>query len=684
MKNQYSHIAGLCSGFGKFHSNEPKAKYPKPYLAIDWGEIQTLCDNPQAVDKDHSRWIIPSALLSRDKKAQQENGAFTLLWFDYDKNTHIIDDLERVTQGIVGGADYELYTSSGATDDHQKARGLIPLAKTLDYENWVLCQELLNDGLRAAGVIPDPASQGAAQLCYLPNRGKFYKNLNRRNGKGFDPLAAWHDELQAKRKALEEATTTMAKIREEAAQRLAELKPGIYPKGWDAFNDVYTPMDWMITAGYDQRGNTFRHPNSESGNYSASVKPDEFGKLRVNTLSTADPLYSDGKGAHDAFSTFRVLMHGGDKRAALIDAGDNLLAIGGVPFNKANQIAWAKDRDKSIPDVDLSEFKGGGLSSENKSIVITDIKGLMTHAFPPREPILAPVFCLGSINMIFSRRGVGKTHAALGIAYAAASGTGIWGWIANRSFKTFYIDGEMPGESLQGRLAAIIKSSPSEPPNGFFKIATIDMNDGRMPDLATVGGQDTIEDACQESELIIIDNLSCLCRTGKENEAESWLGIGEWAMRMRSAGKCVIFVHHAGKDGNQRGTSKREDILDTVIDLKRPSDYDPREGARFVVEFTKARHLVGNQGQSFEAKLDSIDGDQMWTTRPIEESNYEQVIELHGLGLSVSDMAQELCINKSNVSRALKKAREEGRISSQKSNGFVAKKQGKRRDLDDD
>jgi len=318
-----------------------------------------------------------------------------------------------------------------------------------------------------------------------------------------------------------------------------------------------------------------------------------------------------------------------------------------------------------------------------KQLNIASIRELLTHQFPKREPVLSPAFNLGSINMIFSRRGIGKTHTALGIAYAGASGSGFWTWTATRPIRTLYIDGEMPGEALQKRLAEIVNTNDKEPAADFFKLLTIDLNNGRMPDLSTLNGQIAIEDFCLEAELIIVDNLSCLCRTGRENEAESWLSIGEWAMRMRSLGKCVIFIHHAGKDGNQRGTSKREDILDVVIELKRPVDYQADEGARFIVNFTKARHLMGNDAQPFEAVLESTNGNQIWTTKPASESTLDQVVELANLGLSQTDIAKELEINKSTVCRALKAAKDKGLIT-EKPRGKPGKKATvKRVDIDD-
>lgn len=319
----------------------------------------------------------------------------------------------------------------------------------------------------------------------------------------------------------------------------------------------------------------------------------------------------------------------------------------------------------------------------SKTIKTVTLAELLQHQFPAREFILSPVFCLGSLNMIFSQRGIGKTHAALGIAYAAASGSHFWGWQATRPIKTLYIDGEMPGEAMQTRLAEIVKGNEATPPDGFLSFITIDLNDGVMPDLSTLGGQFDIEDSCLDAELIIVDNLSCLCRSGRENEAESWLSIAEWAMRMRSLGKCVIFIHHAGKDGRQRGTSKREDILDVVIELKRPPDYEPHQGARFVVCYSKARHLTGDAAAPFEATLTDFSGSQTWLTKPATESTLDQVVELNGLGLSQSEIAAELGVNRSTVCRAFKKAIEDGLIP-EKANGKLGKKTAVRRaDLDD-
>ena len=226
---------------------------------------------------------------------------------------------------------------------------------------------------------------------------------------------------------------------------------------------------------------------------------------------------------------------------------------------------------------------------------------LLEHPFREREPILGDWLLTSGLATIHSWRGVGKTHTALGVAYAAASGGTFLRWTAPKPRRVFYIDGEMPGSSLAQRLAAIVGYSETEADPANFTVLTPDAQTEGMPDLATPEGQSEVDgaiDAC-DAELIVVDNLSCLVRGGKpENDAESWQPVATWALRHRKHGRTILFIHHSGKNGAQRGTSKREDILDTVIALKRPGDYSPTEGARFEVHFEKHRNDKGDSAKT--------------------------------------------------------------------------------------
>ena len=88
-----------------------------------------------------------------------------------------------------------------------------------------------------------------------------------------------------------------------------------------------------------------------------------------------------------------------------------------------------------------------------------------------------------------------------------------------------------------------------------------------------------------------------------QNDAESWVPVAEWALELRRQGKAVLFVAHAGKSKQQRGTSKKEDVIDVVIKLDHSQDYQPEMGAAFTVAFEKARHLSGDDARNLEASL---------------------------------------------------------------------------------
>lgn len=276
-----------------------------------------------------------------------------------------------------------------------------------------------------------------------------------------------------------------------------------------------------------------------------------------------------------------------------------------------------------------------------------------------------------SLSMIYGWRGTGKTHMSLGIFFAVGTGSSFLNWKADRPRKVLLIDGEMPGPALQERLAAIVAASDIEPLPGYLSILTPDLQSGPMPDLASYAGQDAITEVIEQvgAELIILDNISCLVRgTGRENDAESWTSVSEWALLQRQRGRSVLFIHHSGKSGQQRGTSKREDLLDVVISLRRPPDYDPATGACFEIHFEKARHLSGDDVNPIEAQLvTDADGLSTWKWRPVADSTFDRVVGLASEGLSQVEIANELELNRSTVSRAWRKAEAQGLLTTKAS-----------------
>jgi putative DNA primase/helicase len=209
----------------------------------------------------------------------------------------------------------------------------------------------------------------------------------------------------------------------------------------------------------------------------------------------------------------------------------------------------------------------------------------------------------------------------------------------------------MPAAALRERFAQLMASATVKPEPGMLNILPADLIDRGIGNLASTEVQAELDPWLVDVELLVLDNLSSLTSVIRDNDAESWSPVQEWLLQLRRRGVSVLIVHHAGKGGEQRGTSRREDVLDTSISLRRPSDYRPPQGARFEVHLEKARGIYGDRAKPFEAQFEIRDGAALWTIREIEDVNLARVKALLQDGLSIRDIAKEMDIPKSTIGR---------------------------------
>jgi putative DNA primase/helicase len=282
---------------------------------------------------------------------------------------------------------------------------------------------------------------------------------------------------------------------------------------------------------------------------------------------------------------------------------------------------------------------------------------LMTADLPQREMILDPIIARQGLAMLYSPRGLGKTFVAMGIAWAAASGGSFLKWQASRPHRVLYVDSEMPAADMKQRLHVM----GSAPPTLGFILASL--SPVGMLDLGLREGQQLLERCwARPPELLVLDNLSS--SVGMRNgDPDSWNVLQGWLLGLRRRGIAVLMVHHAGKDGTQRGTSRREDMLDTVLGLRRPADYAPSQGARFEIHYEKARGLFGERADPFEARL-VTDGTGLphWQWQPLSASELDRAVPLFQAGLSVREAALELGLSKSSCHRLRMRAVEAGLV----------------------
>jgi putative DNA primase/helicase len=269
--------------------------------------------------------------------------------------------------------------------------------------------------------------------------------------------------------------------------------------------------------------------------------------------------------------------------------------------------------------------------------------------------VLGPIIPEKGLTMLYAPRGTGKTLVANAIAYAVSTGAKFLKWEAPKARRVLLIDGEMPAIALRERFEQIVSATTNEPEPGFLKIISGDLiEDGGVGNLADPKVQTELDPHLEGIDLLILDNLSSLTAVIRDNDAESWNPIQAWILRLRRRGISVLIVHHAGKGGGQRGTSRREDILDTSLSLRRPTDYTPTERARFEVHIEKGRGIYGEDAKPFEAKLEVVNGTPVWTARAIEDVDRARVAALLDDGLSVRDIAEETGLSKSAVGRLKK------------------------------
>lgn len=278
--------------------------------SINWAEILELARNPQSVEKQNARWILPSSLPSRKAQEQEQNGKFGLLWADLDnmqgKSIDEFYDALEMPYALV-------YATKSATSENQRCRVLVPLSYQLNFDNWLICQKKLNCKISKLGVEVDESNLRASQILFLPNSCEFYKAIIPKEHQLFDPQ-------RVLRKVKEEhPPTSISPIQPRTARGSVITQ----------FKASFSVSDILQQAGYKQNPVNplqWRHPRSESGSFSASIDPSTG---RVHSLSSRDPLWTGGggQGAHDSFSVFCVLFCDRNLSKAVWKAANEMLEV---------------------------------------------------------------------------------------------------------------------------------------------------------------------------------------------------------------------------------------------------------------------------------------------------------------------------------------------------------------------
>lgn len=291
------------------------------------------------------------------------------------------------------------------------------------------------------------------------------------------------------------------------------------------------------------------------------------------------------------------------------------------------------------------------------SQAVVDYRQMLTLQLPERKRHLSWLI-EGSNVMVFGLRGLGKTMFLLGVAASLCTGKDFLKWNVTEAVGVLYVDGEMMLDELRSRCTSLLP----EPPKASLFFLTAELVYGmtkRDLVLTTEVMRDAlvkILDEHPDIRVVILDNISCLFAGLDEDKKRDWEPINAWLIKLRHRGLATVLVHHAGKSGQQRGTSGREDSLDTVIHLDRPSGYDAKEGCHFELTFTKARSVKGEDVGPLDVRLEEKDNKLTWLYKALEKSKEDQVRAMLKEGIDgTSEISEALGINRVTAWRLKKK-----------------------------
>jgi AAA domain-containing protein len=255
---------------------------------------------------------------------------------------------------------------------------------------------------------------------------------------------------------------------------------------------------------------------------------------------------------------------------------------------------------------------------------------------------------------------------ALAIAQALSSAGQLGDWKATERVRVLYVDGEMPPDLMRDRIQGLEGNNDHLE---FLNHLILFERTGKLLNIANPEVQQALTAHCinRGIKVLILDNLSTLASGVKENDADAWELLNNWLLDLRRRKIAVVIVHHAGRSGQMRGTSRREDNVFWIIALDDVrKDADDKRGARFVSHFTKASRNTQEDLSAYEWHVvTETNGQVSIGHKPAQTLDvFRSVIES---GVTKCDeIAAAMKLEKYEVSRLAKKAEKEGWLTREK------------------
>jgi len=291
-----------------------------------------------------------------------------------------------------------------------------------------------------------------------------------------------------------------------------------------------------------------------------------------------------------------------------------------------------------------------------RSLLTAD--NLAVMPLPPRRRLLGLWLREGDLGYLFAPRGHGKSWMAMLIANAVANGVELGAWQAGEGARpVFYFDAEMNLPDVQDRARKLGITSES-----FHWLSNehLYMDQAISVNIASTEHQAALSTMLPDGALFIIDNLSTSQNGMRENDNDDFDKIKDWLLSLRRRSITVLIVHHAGRSGEMRGSSRREDPAHWILSLRDASE-DGVKAKQFVTTFTKCRNCQGRDAMPLRWTLQD-EGDHIAVTCESFSGSDALLAHIRDGIVSATDLAQTLNVQTGTVSKWAKKLKDAGLI----------------------
>ena len=332
-----------------------------------------------------------------------------------------------------------------------------------------------------------------------------------------------------------------------------------------------------------------------------------------------------------------------------------------IPFNPEADPEYQPDYP---PQASASAFPATVLEpAPDFSAALLSAEDLVTTPMPRRTALLGQWMKQGDLGYLFAPRGAGKSWMAMLIAQAVADGLPLGQWSAGEAPRpVIYFDAEMNLADVQERSCKLGIHSPNFQ---WLSNERLFLTSGQGVNIASPVHQAGLSAMLPDGCFFIIDNLSTAQLGMGENDNDSFDAVRDWLLSLRHRHITVMIVHHAGRNGAMRGSSRREDMAHWVISLKDATDTDATVKA-FITSFDPPGGKVRNcQAREVPAlKWTLKDEGETFTLGCQIETGADAMLQHIREGVtSATDLAELLGVATGTVSKLAKRLIEAGHIA---------------------